>query len=617
MVIVKNEFRIKMKKVIFFLIFILSTTAITAQKDERLKGIEKELNSLLKASKAPGLAVAVVEGDKVVYAKGFGYRDYENKTPVDANTLFAIGSTTKAFTSAILGKLRDDKKLSFDDSPLKHIPELEFYNDDMNRNIIIKDLMRHSTGLPSNDDSWYFFPTHNKDSLLLRVKHQEPITGIRQEWHYSNFMFLAQGVLAEKITGKSWEDNISDYFFKPLDMTRSNASIEEMKSSTNAAFGYRLEEDGMIRKMDYQDMAGMSPAGSINSSINDMTKWLRVWINEGMYNDEEIIPASYLREAISSQMVITAALPGKSSPDMHFENYGYGWNLSSYRGHYRVEHGGNLIGFTASVAFFPSDQLGIVVLSNQGFSEVPALVRNIVSDRMLKVEKINWVKRYTDDQERIREMRGENNNGNASSNIKNTKPSHSNIEDYTGYYYNPGYGKFEVYAKNDSLFLYTTDKTRQFYLNHYHYDTFEVFNVDDGKVDMSGGEFEINFRTNVDGDVSEAMFLASTPDAIAFKHIPKAINASTLKQYVGEYEVGGTTLRVYTKENNTSLYLFISEDQPEFELLVTGEHKFSFQLSGVELRVEFENLENGVFNELIFIQPDGAFKATRKQTQQN
>jgi len=599
-----------MKNIILVLICILSTAAVTAQKDKRLKGIEKELNSLLKATKAPGFAVAVVEGNNVVYAKGFGYRDYENKIPVDVNTLFAIGSTTKAFTSAILGKLRDDKKLSFDDSPRKYIPELEFYNDNMNDNIIIKDLMRHSTGITSNDDSWVLFPTHNKDSLLLRVKYQEPIAGVRQQWHYNNYMFLAQGVLAEKITGKSWEDNITNYFFKPLNMTRSNTTIAEMKSATNAALGYGLENDGRIRKMDYLDIAGMSPAGSINSSVNDMAKWLMVWLNEGMYNDTEIIPRSYLNEAISSQMVITAALPSENSPDIHFANYGYGWMLSSYKGHYRVEHGGDVTGFTANVAFFPSDKLGIVVLTNQEVSDVPVLARNIIADRMLKEEKINRVKRYIDRQKRARELEEENGVENTSSNIKNTTLSHSNIEDYTGSYHNAGYGAFEVFTKTDSLYLRTADKTRHYFLNHYHYDTFEVFPIEDGKVDMSrGSDFEINFRTNIDGVISEAMF-----NGIAFEHMPKVIhlNANTLKQYCGEYEVGESTLRVFTKENDTSLYLFISNDQPEFELSATGEHKFSFEISGVELRVEFENSENGVFNELIFIQPDGTFKAVRK-----
>ena len=600
-----------MKNITLFLILILSTTTITAQKDKRLKGIDKELNSLLEATKAPGFAVAVVEGDKVVYAKGFGYRDYENKIPVDANTLFAIGSTTKAFTSAMLGKLRDDKKLSFDDNPRKYIPELEFYNDDMNKNIIIKDLMRHSTGISSNDDSWILFPTYNKDSLLLRIKHEKPVTGIRQQWHYNNYMFLAQGVLTEKITGKSWEDNITNYFFKPLNMTRSNATIAEMKSATNAALGYRLENDGRIRKMDYLDIAGMSPAGSINSSVNDMAKWLRAWLNEGKYNDKEIIPVSYLNEAISSQMVITGALPSTNSPDIHFANYGYGWMLSSYKGHYRVEHGGDVPGFTADIAFFPSDKLGIVVLTNQEVSDVPVLARNIIADRMLKEEKINRVQRYIDRQERTRELEEENGVENTSFKIENTKLSHSNIEDYTGNYYNPGYGTFEVYTKNDSLFLHTTDINRQFYLSHYHYDTFEVFDVKD----LSFREFEINFITNIGGAISEAMLdMAGTRDAIPFKHMPKVIHldSNTLKQYCGEYEVGESTLRVFTKEHDSGLYLFISNDQPEFELSATEAHKFSFELSGVEFRVEFENPENNVFKELIFIQSDGAFKAVRK-----
>ncbi len=120
-----------MKKIILILLCIFATVTITAQKDKRLNGIEKELNTLLKTSKASGFAVAIVEGNKVVYAKGFGYRDCENKLPVDTNTLFAIGSTTKAFTSAILGKLRASKKLSFDDNPRKYIPKLEFYNNNI------------------------------------------------------------------------------------------------------------------------------------------------------------------------------------------------------------------------------------------------------------------------------------------------------------------------------------------------------------------------------------------------------------------------------------------------------------------------------------------------------
>jgi len=376
-----------MRNILITLFAFISISSVLAQQDKRLKGLEKELNEILETTKTPGFTVAIVEGKKIIYAKGFGYRDYENKIPADANTLYAIGSSSKAFTSSILGQLRQEDKISFEERPVKYVPDLKFYNNEMNSNIIIKDLMSHRTGLPRHDYSWYLFPTNNKDSLLLRIEHQEPFIGIREQWYYNNFMFLAQGVIAERITGKSWEENIKERFFKPLNMTRSNVSIEELEKSSNAAIGYELKKDSIISKMDYYRIAGMSPAGSINSSVNEMANWLITWINKGKFNDEQILPEAYIDEAISSQMVVSGGLPDKEFPDMHLSNYGYAWFLSSYRGHYRVQHGGNIDGFSANVAFFPSDSVGVVVLTNQNGSAVPNLVRNTVADRMLQTQK--------------------------------------------------------------------------------------------------------------------------------------------------------------------------------------------------------------------------------------
>src|SRR5690606_26161694 len=159
-----------------------------------------------------------------------------------------------------------------------------------------------------------------------------------------NFMFLAQGVIAEKITGQSWEENIKTRFFEPLGMSRSKTLLSEFQKTANVAFGYELKKDRKISKMDYYDISGMSPAGSIYSSANDMTKWLRMWINKGKSNDQEILPEAYINEAMSSQMVMTGGLPEEENPDLFFANYGYGWMVMSYKGHYRVEHGGNIDG---------------------------------------------------------------------------------------------------------------------------------------------------------------------------------------------------------------------------------------------------------------------------------
>jgi CubicO group peptidase (beta-lactamase class C family) len=600
-----------MTKFLFPLITLFLLNSLGAQTDRRLNGIDKELQAILDATQAPGFSVAVVEGDKIVFAKGYGYRDYENKVPADANTLYAIGSTSKAFTSAILGQLRQEDKLSFEDSPIKYIPELRFYNDEMNNGIIIKDLMSHRTGLPRHDFSWYLFPTNDRDSLMLRIAYQEPFTGVRKQWYYNNFMFLAQGVIAEKITGKSWEENIVERFFIPLGMTRSNTRIREMKESSNAALGYELQNDSVISKMDYYDIAAMSPAGSINSSVNDMSKWIRTWINSGKNGDTQIIPESYLKEAISSQMVVSGGFPEEEFPDMHMANYGYGWLLTSYRGHYRVGHGGNIDGFSAGVTFFPTDSLGIVVLTNQNGSALPNLVRNTLADHFLKVGKTDWIKVYRDRKEKAKKEEAEAKVNETSSDIKGTSPSHI-LQQYTGKYENPGYGSFQIENRNDSLIA--VFKLKSFYLNHVHYDVFEPFEIKETGIDTTGiGGLRLNFSTNDGGDISDVKMKVegTLENPIKFKHTPFTIEVdkATLKTYTGDYELAGTVIKVYTKNEDT-LYLFVA-GQPEYELLATAKHKFSFKtLEG--FKVEFLEAENGAINEVMLVQPNGTFKATKK-----
>jgi CubicO group peptidase (beta-lactamase class C family) len=599
-----------MRQILIILFTVILAASVSAQQDKRLDGLETELNDLLVATKAAGFAVAIVEGNKIIYAKGFGYRDFEQKSAADANTLFAIGSCTKAFTSSILGQLRQDDKLSFDDSPLKYVPELKFYNNEMNNNITIKDMMCHRTGLPRHDFSWYLFPTASKDSLIMRLKYQEPFTGLREKWYYNNFMFLAQGVIAEHITGKSWEDNIRERFFKPLGMNRSNVSIDEMIKSTNAATGYEMQHDSILKKTEYYNISGMSPAGSINSSVNEMSNWLIAWINKGKFNDKQIIPEAYLQEAISSQMVIRGGLPEKEFPDMFIANYGYAWFISSYKGHYRVEHGGNIDGFSANTSFFPTDSIGIVVLVNQGGSSLPGLVRNAISDRMLGVEKTDWIKVFKERQAKSRKEEQEAKTKSASARIENTKPSH-NLQEYTGKYSHPGNGEFTISLQQDSLFAQF--KLMKLYLRHEHYDIFEPFEVTITGIDTSeSGPLRFNFTTNDAGEISGVKIKVEPElDAVEFKHKPNTIDvdSATLKKYTGEYDLAGTPVKVYIKNGN-KLFVFLT-GQPEYELLPIDKNKFAIRiLDGY--KVEFIEAEDKTFKELVFIQPNGTYKATRK-----
>lgn len=592
------------------IIFILFSSffRVFSQVDKRLKGLDSELQKVLKSLNETGFSVAVVEKNQMIYAKGFGYRDYEKKILNDENTLFAIGSCTKAFTSSILGLLREEGKLDFEDSPIDYVEELKFYDGQINDLITIRDLMSHRTGIPRHDFSWYFFPTFSKDSLIKRIQYHQPFTSVRNKYYYNNFMFLVQGVIGERITGELWEDNIRKMVFEPLGMKRSNLSIAEMEKEENAAFGY-LEGH---QKTDYYKIAGMRPAGSINSSVREMSNWLITWINGGKYKGKEILPSSYVLEAMSSQNVSGANLPTNQTPGLHLQNYGYGWQLSSYKGHYRVEHGGAIDGFRASTSFFPSDSLGIVVLSNQGGSLIPSIVRNIISDRMLNEEKTDWLKLVIKEMKEVKKNEKEGKKIFISSKKGGTKPSHL-LEDYAGYYNHPGYGTFQLLVKNDSLFAITPYITM--WLNHYHYDTFVPVEVVNGKVDtlLSYDDFLVTFSSNNQGEISSlsVKFEPSIDEPIVFGRKLKEVNVNkeTIGRYVGEYQLTSQVItKVYLKDE--VLYLFVP-GQPEYELYPIGNNKFVLKiLEGYKL--EFILDKKGKVTEVLFIQPNGTFKAKKK-----
>lgn len=587
-------------------------SGLAQKEDTRLKGLDVELEEVLKTWNAPGFSVVVVEKDRIIYSKGFGFRDYENQLPATPQTLYAIGSSTKAFTSGLMGKLRDDGKLKFEDSPIKYIPELEFQNNELNNMVTIRDMMTHRTGLPRHDISWYLFSTDSRDSLVQRLAHQEPFAKVRETWYYNNFMFLLQGVISEKLYGKSWEENISDQFFQPLGMSSSTAKIEGLKNGKEAAYGYKLKNDSIITKMDYYDIAAMGPAGSINSNVEDLSNWLITWINGGKYKGEQIFSPGYIQEAISPHMVMSSAPPMAESPNLHLSSYGYGWMVSSYKGHYRVEHGGNIDGFSANIAFFPTDSVGIAVLVNQNGSAVPNIVRNIISDKMLGVEITDWNKQIKDRMDKAKAEQDDSKRSMGTRQKKGTRTTH-NLREFEGEYSHPGYGKFIIEVQNDSL--YANTKRQSMWLKHVHYNVFMPYPIENGLPDtLEMSPLRLNFRIGDSGDISAlTVKLEPTVEALEFRRKPKEVQVdlSKMKEYEGEYLLGGQTVRFYLKEGDEgTLYLFVP-GQPEYELLAIEEDTFTLKI--IEgFTISFERDDKGKVSEAVFVQPNGTFTAKRK-----
>ncbi|MBX3254174.1 MAG: serine hydrolase [Chitinophagaceae bacterium] len=595
---------------LFLLILLQQANAQKSKKgaDTRLAGLDTALSTLLKDWNAAGFAVAIVEKDKVIYSKGFGYRDYAAKQPVTPNTLFAIGSCTKAFTASLLGLLEKDGKLSLDKKVVAYVPSLHFYNNEMNDGVTIRDMMCHRTGLPRHDYSWYLFTTRSRDSLVQRLQYLQPSAPLREKWQYNNFMFLTQGVVAEKITGKSWEENIKEKIFIPLGMQRSNFSVTLMEKDADASLGYMVKNDSIIKKLDYYNLDAMGPAGSINSSVTEMANWVITWINKGKFQEKEVLPPGYIYNAISAQMPIGGGVPDNEHPDVHFSNYGLGWTLSSYRGHYRVDHGGNIDGFSANTCFFPSDSIGIIVLANQNASRVPTLARNIIADRLLKLKYVNW---NGDAKKALQKSKEEQKNiqkAALSSRVEGTKPSHP-LTDYTGSFNHPGYGDVDVYQRNDSVFAITGKDS--VWLRHYHYDIFEVKGYDKEEgLDTSSGGTKINFHTGDDGKISSLTIQlepAVKPLEFVSKPRAKPLDKEAMEKYTGEYELGGMTVKVYIK--GSTLVVFVP-GQPEYETIYTGNH--SFKLKALDGYSVLFDVEHEKATSVSFIQPNGTFKAMRK-----
>lgn len=603
---------------ITILLCCLASLPVFAQKkkstttgDKRFAGLDTVFARVLKEWNAAGFAVAVVEKDSIVYAKGFGYKDYENKQPVTENTLFAIGSCSKAFTSSLIGLLQKDGKLEYDKPVREYIPELNFYNDDLTNHVTVRDIMCHRTGLPRHDYSWYYFGISSADSMMKRIRYMEPTAPLRQTWQYNNFMFFLQGQLAEKLTGASWEQNIQNRIFKPINMATATLNLKDWVNSADKAYGYTVKKDSIISRLDYFDIGSMAPAGSINSGVKDMGNWLITWINGGKFKGKEILPSQYVSEAISSQMVIRGALPSKEKPDLFFANYGFGWFMSSYKGHYRVEHGGNIDGFSASTSFFPTDSIGIVVLCNQDGSAIPSVVRNIMADRMLGLPYFDW---QTDQKSGVDKAKAAAKDAEKSIVNKNMAegPATHPLKDYTGLYSNPGYGALEVYTSGDSLMAKVGKFT--WWMQHTRFDIFTPSQKDrEGNFDTTEKNDPVQFNMTSGGEI-ESVSINFEPGLkpIVFSRTiqPKAMTKEALQPYTGEYDLGGQSLKVYIKGENT-LFLFVP-GQPEYELVAIDKDKFSIKiLKG--FTVLFNRNENGEISELVSQQPNGSFKAVKKK----
>ncbi len=523
---------------------------------KKLVGFDKEMEKNLKDWNMPGAGVGIVKNGKLVFVKGYGYRDYEKKLPITANTLFQIASNTKLFTSTAIGLLVNEGKLDWDKPIKTFVPSIQFYNNELNNTVTIKDMLSHRTGVTRHDLIWYK-SDFNRTELFEKLKYLEPAQPLRQGFLYNNLMYAASGHIINLIEGKTWEQYVQEKLLNPLKMKSTFFSITDMLKQTDVFIPFNEQRDTTnLYKTSYMsETDGLGPAGSIVSNISDMSHWLAALMNKGKYDGIQVIPESVVNATMEPSIALPNPLLDQGFTEILNPVYGMGRQTQSYRGHQIVMHGGDLRGIHSQISYMPQDSIGVIVFVIGDHSlRYNSIVYNIY-EHLLGLSITPWSERGLKNRDASKKQGREGRAKAMIGQVQHTKPSHS-LSDYSGDFDNPAYGIINI-AQKDTQMIFTL---HNFHLpmHHFHYDRFDTKN------DQEDGFYSMNYQTNPQGEIDR--FIVSLDQGeVTFMKKPDANlqTVETLVKYTGKYKIGTNTTNVFLKDKS---HLFV-KGTPDIELI--------------------------------------------------
>jgi CubicO group peptidase (beta-lactamase class C family) len=359
--------------------------------------VDNVVNKALTGFNVPGIAVAIVKDGKVILSKGYGIKSIQTNEIVDGNTLFGIASNSKAFTTAALAMLVDEGKLKWDDKVISYLPNFKMYNDYVTNEFTIRDLLTHRSGLGLGAGDLMIWPGKSDftpQDIVQNLQYLKPVSAFRTQFDYDNLLYIVAGEVINKVSGMTWCEFIETQIMKPLDMKNSAASFIRLKDTSNVIAPH-VPMDGKLKVIKrYQDQI-LDPAGGIYSSVNDMSKWMIMQLNNGKYGTEnkQLFSVKEHTEMWTPQTIIPATT--KPPYNTHFSSYGLGWFLSDVKGYKQVTHTGGLEGIVTQVTLFPELNLGIVVLTNQLSGAAFTAITNTIKDSYLGIKSDDYVTIYS------------------------------------------------------------------------------------------------------------------------------------------------------------------------------------------------------------------------------
>lgn len=529
------------------LLYTLSANAQTQGIDvtAKLDGFDAYMAKTLKDWNAPGVGVGIVVNDKLVFAKGYGYRDYEKKLPFTAGTMSPIASNTKLFTAVAAGMLVEEGKLTWDKPVRDSVPSIRFYNDQLNNSVTLRDMLSHRTGITRHDTIWYKSDFTRKE-LFEKLAYLEPEQPLRQRFLYNNLMFAAAGYLIELQSGKTWEQFVRERILEPLQMTSTSYSIADMLKRPEFGVGFTERRDSfeLYRIPYYEDIGGVAPCGAIVSNIEDMSHWLIALMNGGKYNGRQVLPPEVLKATLEPAIALpNVGLETRGWAEVLNAAYGMGRETASYRGHLITLHGGDLPGFHTQVSFMPQEHIGVIVFEIGNHSQpLYNIVTYNVYERLLGMSLTPWSERQLDIRLKNKKAETESRTKKNEGRVPDTKPSHA-LADYAGSYENTAYGVMKIGLKDNQL-QFDFHKIRM-PMTQFHYDRFDTPD------DEQDGEWSVNFRTNPQGDIDQAVMSLDEGEAV-FLRKPESIDSKLMTQFAGNYLLpGGSTFQIVLNPDGT------------------------------------------------------------------
>jgi CubicO group peptidase (beta-lactamase class C family) len=459
------------------------------------QAVDALVQEALKSWRVPGLAVAVVRDGRAVYLKGFGVRELGTEQPVTPDTLFAIGSTTKAFTTTAMAMLVDDGKMAWDDSVRKHLAYFQLQDPLADRGVTLRDLAAHRTGLGRHDLLWYGAPC-GREELIRRLAHLKPDHPFRSAYEYQNITYLAAGQAVGAAARSTWEDVVQQRILTPLGMKGANFTTAAAQKAPDHASPHHARK-GKLAVVPWYNADNIAPAGAINAGVGDLGKWVSFQLGDGTWGGKRLLSAKNLAETHSPQTVMPVPEAKRLLfPDTTQMSYALGWVVQDYRGHGLVWHDGSIDGFQSQITLVPAARLGVVILANRDGSETLRFaLTNSILDLALGLPKKPWLSAFAFI-EGIDSLAGPLvlQKADIRKRHKGTKPSRE-LAGYTGVYEEPAYGRAEVVLDEGVLVLkWNRFKPR---LEHFHFDTFTT----QGEEVLDG--VAVVFTLGADGEVEQ------------------------------------------------------------------------------------------------------------------